>query len=686
MTEQDTDNSDEPEIPLWFHDLRPGGGAEGFLERNLRHSLLFVKRPVKRLLISFDNLSNVNRNDTGREPWAYKFAQDINISHLGVMAHVADWYRDQDLIDRFKRLADDGFFEGYDRVVFAGVSMGGFAAIAFASLVPGAHVISVNPQSTLDTSIVPWETRYEGGRRQDWTLPLSDAALLTSGLGRVNIFYDPYHELDKQHVARFSGDNIRVFNCRHSVHKTAVFLRKINALKPVMHAAIFDELTELEFYRLYRGRRDLRWFRGSVVGYFNERGRTEFSDKFTQMFRKRLRAKKRREQREEGAVTDAAAPVAPETSKAPTATPVPPVSNPANPAIQIVPSPPNLPTRKNSRSGIVTTMKNEAPFMLEWVAYHRAIGFTDFLIFTNHCDDGTDRIGIRLEELGLAKHVDNQFKKGLSPQRSALRQTLKHDIYSECDWVMCADCDEFLNVRVGDRRLDDLFEAMGPVDAISFCWKIFGCGDKIGYDEKLITEQFTWSAPEDYRSKFRALGLKSMFRPGRGANRFGVHRPKFDNGRPQDFIWKDAGGKLMPEAYFGTGWSAWKGFNHDFARLHHYSVRSVDSFLVKRDRGRTNHVDRDQGVSYWADMNLNMVEDKSLLPTVERTRAEMNKLLQDPELSRLHAEACAWHRAKIAALKANSEWAAFHDFLQQINRPGQDPDECVDLIKEQLAG
>ncbi len=675
MAEQDTETSDAPEIPLWFDELRPGGDGDGFLERRLRHSLLFVRRPVKRLLVTFDNLSNVGDKSPGRAPWAFKFAKEINISHLGVMAHVADWYRDADLIERFQKLADEGFFDGYERVIFTGVSMGGFAAIAFGSLVPGAHVISINPQSTLDTEIVPWETRYEGGRRQDWTLPLSDAAKLTAGLGRVNIFYDPYHGLDKLHVSRFEGDNIRIFNCRHSSHKTAVFLRKIDALKPVMQAAIFDEVEEVEFYRLYRGRRDLRWYRGAVVGYFNEKGRNEVSERFTQVFRKRLRAKSRRAERA----------VAVEQGSEPNEKAETPVPSAAT-KVKTVAAPENLRPRRNDRCGIVTTMKNEGPFMLEWVAYHRSIGFTDFLIFTNDCDDGTDKIAIRLEELGLAKHVENKFKKGLSPQRSALRKTLKDDLYKECDWVICADCDEFLNVRVGDRRLPDLFEATGASDAISLCWKIFGCGEQVRYEDRPVLEQFTWSAPEDYRGKYRALGLKTLFRPGRGSNRFGVHRPKFDHGRPDGFIWKDAGGQDMPEAYFQTGWSAWGGFKHDFARLHHYSVRSVDSFLVKRDRGRTNHVDRDQGVAYWADMNLNMVEDTSLLPMIEQSQAEFDGLLQDKALARLHAEACAWHRAKIATLKSMPDWAAFHELLQRINPPGTTPEESAALIKEQMAG
>ena len=33
-------------------------------------------------------------------------------------------------------------------------------------------------------------------------------------------------------------------------------------------------------------------------------------------------------------------------------------------------------------------MRNEAPFILEWIAYHRAIGFDDFLIYSNDCSDG----------------------------------------------------------------------------------------------------------------------------------------------------------------------------------------------------------------------------------------------------------------------------------------------------------
>lgn len=657
-------------MPRWLDELRPGGQGEGFIEKQLRHSLMFVRRPVNRLLVSFDNLSNVGDTSLEREPWAFKFAQDSNISHLGIMAHVSDWYRDPVLIERMQKLAAEGFFDGYDRVVFAGVSMGGFASIVFGSLVPGAHAVAINPQSTLDEALVPWETRYENGRRQDWTLPLSDAAALTGGFERVNIFYDPYHELDQAHVDRFGGDNVHIFNCRYSNHKTAVFLRKIDALKPVMHAAIFGELTELEFYRLYRARRNLPWFRGALSSYYESKGRNERAEQVTALFRSRMRQIKQDEAQE----AEAANEWGEEGDATETAGSSAEVTEVSAPAIRPQGS------RRNARRTIVTTMKNEGPFMLEWVAYHRAIGFTDFLIYTNHCDDGTDRIAMRLQELGVVQHVDNQFKQGASPQRVALRRARREKIYDETDWIICSDCDEFLNVRADGGTLDDLFEAVGGADAISLCWKIFGCGNRVAYEDRFVTEQFTWGAQEDFRGKYKALGLKTLFRPSDAITKIGVHRPKFQ-GRPEGFVWTDAGGQPMPDKYFAAGWSAWPEFRHDHARLHHYAVRSVDSFLVKRDRGRTNHIDRDQGVAYWADLNLNMEEDQSLLPTVARTREVYDELLSDPEVARLHGEACDWHRAKIAALKEHGEWADLHRLLQTINRPGDMPVDRDQLLQ-----
>jgi len=286
--------ADAPETiekPMWFDEIGPGGSASGFFQADPRHPVLFVKRRRPILMVTFDNLSNVNDRSPARLPWAFKFARDNQVSHLGVYANLGNWYRDEGLIARLQGLAADGFFEGYARCVFTGSSMGAFAALSFARLAPGAMVLAFNPQSTLDEALVPWETRYRTGRRQDWTLPMGDAAEAIDRLGRAYVFYDPYFAPDQAHVDRLlaasgGGDRVTLMKCWYSKHKSGVFLRKIEALKPIMQEALFGDLTEERFYALYRARRRLPWYRGALEHYFREKGRPAMADRATASFKK----------------------------------------------------------------------------------------------------------------------------------------------------------------------------------------------------------------------------------------------------------------------------------------------------------------------------------------------------------------------------------------------------------------
>ncbi|MEQ3709894.1 MAG: glycosyltransferase family 2 protein, partial [Tateyamaria sp.] len=56
---------------------------------------------------------------------------------------------------------------------------------------------------------------------------------------------------------------------------------------------------------------------------------------------------------------------------------------------------------------VITTMRNEGAFLLEWLAHHRAVGVDHFVVFSNDCDDGTDDMLDKLAELGWLTHVRN---------------------------------------------------------------------------------------------------------------------------------------------------------------------------------------------------------------------------------------------------------------------------------------
>ncbi len=318
------------------------------------------------------------------------------------------------------------------------------------------------------------------------------------------------------------------------------------------------------------------------------------------------------------------------------------------------------------RTVIITTMKNEGPFILEWLAYHRVIGVNDFLIYTNDCTDGTDTMLDLLQQKGLVQHRDNPFRStDLKPQHAALQAAEAEPVVQNCGWGICMDVDEFINIRIGDGTLGTLYAAMGDANMISLTWRLFGNGNRHGYVDQPIIEQFTECAAELTRKPHQAWGFKTLFRNLDIYKKLGVHRPK--GLRPDlwgKIRWLNGSGKPQPTEMFRNGWrSTIDSYGYDWVQLNHYAVRSVESFLVKRDRGRVNHVDRDQGLNYWFRMNHNITEDRSILRMVPRLQAELGRLMADPEIAAAHAHSVACHRAKITELRANPLHQQFYDEL-----------------------
>ena len=314
------------------------------------------------------------------------------------------------------------------------------------------------------------------------------------------------------------------------------------------------------------------------------------------------------------------------------------------------------------RAAIITTMKNEGPFILEWLAYHRAIGFDDILVYTNDCVDGTDTMLQLLERKGLVQHRDNRFREmGLPPQHAALQSAESELLIKSATWITCIDVDEYINIKIGDGTLDTLFKAVPEANMIAMTWRLFGNGDVRDYVDRPITEQFLRCAPEFARKPHQAWGLKTLFQNIGLFKKLGVHRPKGLNPQLWEEInWVNGSGKPLPREMYRNGWrSTIETYGYDLVQLNHYAVRSAESFLVKRDRGRVNHVDRDQGLAYWFRMNNNFQEDLSIQPRLAMMRAELDRLMQDPEIAAAHHHSVACHRAKIDELRATENYSNF---------------------------
>jgi len=337
----------------------------------------------------------------------------------------------------------------------------------------------------------------------------------------------------------------------------------------------------------------------------------------------------------------------------------------------------------------VTTMKNEAPFILEWIAHNRVIGIGHALVYTNDCADPTVPMLDRLAELGHVTRRDNPRDPAgpVKPQHAALRDAMRQRVVRKADWIAVIDVDEFPAIHVGDGTLADLLRATHHPDVLSLTWRFFGNGGIARYEDRPVIEQFTRCAPLAMDNPGMAWGFKTLFRrAGARFRKLGVHRPlKLAPGAKDDVRWVNGSGRVMPARLVQRGWrSVVPIYGTRLACLNHYALRSAESYLVKRDRGRVNHTAEDQGLYYWQRRNYIAETDTRITHVLPRVEEELQRLKADPVLADLHARAVAWHRARIARLKAEPDYARLFadlqrtaetdagDFLEDI-RPQDEP-------------
>ncbi|WP_347267683.1 hypothetical protein [Paracoccus sp. (in: a-proteobacteria)] len=276
--------------PGWLVDLRRSDHRRGFYQSLGNYALVFTDRGSDQLIVSFDNLSSARDEAIGREPWGYGFVANNGWSQLGVMAFTPRWFRDPALFAVLEDMAASGFFRRFRSVTLTGTSMGGYAACAFARLVPGCTVVAFSPQSTLRKDLVPWETRFAAGRKADWSGPYADAAADCAAAGRVFLIHDPLFEPDRQHAARFCHANTVPLPVRHSGHKSALFLRRAGLLSTIMREAVEGGLTAARFHALCREGRKLPWYRRGVIERAYARGRPELAARVIRYMRQRGQA------------------------------------------------------------------------------------------------------------------------------------------------------------------------------------------------------------------------------------------------------------------------------------------------------------------------------------------------------------------------------------------------------------
>ena len=320
--------------------------------------------------------------------------------------------------------------------------------------------------------------------------------------------------------------------------------------------------------------------------------------------------------------------------------------------------------------------KNEGPWLIEWAAHCKAVGFDTIVLGTNDCDDGTDEIADFLAEMGVISHFDNQppyyilnYLDTPSLQLTAYDRMQSMPEVKACDWVMPMDLDEFLVVHVGDGSVQELCAKHYQTSGVIIRWRMFGDSGHSGMIDPPISDILTRCATKtdennenvkmlvrDHQEVELAMhiSVRRYIGPMAGKwkqalrNARGLREHAYVNFDDQLYKVQRAHGPKALLGHFGD-----RGFEYKDAQVNHYAIRTPEICRLKSVRGdayyaQTNRFQQD----YIEKFNRNEEEDTSIFKYREKRDAYLKEWLSNPRLKELHDRSIQITKDKLAKMDA----------------------------------
>jgi hypothetical protein len=296
---------------------------------------------------------------------------------------------------------------------------------------------------------------------------------------------------------------------------------------------------------------------------------------------------------------------------------------PADWSISAAPSKPDrvaaVPDTNPPVLAVAAPVRGEAPYLLEWIAYHRVLGIRAFLLGDNAGDDeATSKLLQALHERKVIFRFDwrgqTRFQLEFYEQALAAARLF-------ADGLFLIDVDEFLRPTAGFSvlRIAQMWLSDPSIAAVALNWAIYGSSGREEAGEGLVIERFTRRAPQDFHINHHAKAFARVSAcggPERNPHAVVINSGRYTDPLGQDVIW-DPTREYPPGLTANVIW--------DVLRVDHFIVKSHAEFRAKAGRGNLIQPDRGWD-TYFERHNRNDVEDPIPLEMVERTKVEMAKI------------------------------------------------------------
>lgn len=288
---------------------------------------------------------------------------------------------------------------------------------------------------------------------------------------------------------------------------------------------------------------------------------------------------------------------------------------------------------KKDKIIICAIFKNEAPYILEWIAYHKAIKVDNFIIYDNGSNDGTTEILEGLQKAGIITHIKWPDVPNKNPQVIAYEDAIAR-LRGKCEWIGFIDADEFI-VLGKHNDIHSFIDDYQDVDGIAINWKLFGSSGHASVTDGLVIERFTKCTKSDAvgNDHFKTIAKIDSIKPAGGV---GVHICRFKGDNP---IYVHPDRTSLPPDTVGKS----PHIDHQIAQINHYATRSKHEWNLKVSKGRavppgTPGKKLPMHMFYKNEQKANAEEDFKIQRWVEETKKELKVLRSFVELEDLKAQ------------------------------------------------
>ena len=314
-----------------------------------------------------------------------------------------------------------------------------------------------------------------------------------------------------------------------------------------------------------------------------------------------------------------------------------------------------------ARHHLMTSVKNEAVYLIEWIAHHKALGFDQIYVAANNCSDGTIVLLRRLQKHNFIEFSRNKCPADKIPQHEGYKTLREKFDVDKCDWLMTLDVDEFLHVEAGNGSVGALTDIAGDdVDIIALNSLTYGTGLSRKRNE-LVTKRFQHRLRDQHTAN---RPIKSIARnPARFHGAHNHHLTRVTPDAELTVMRADGSTFVIPpktELWRVLRSSPADHIVHEYAHYNHYSIKSRSEYTMRQQRGRgavpvTSTEKQRHSGDYFRKRASADVLDTRIDKYADKVKMWMDDMLSFPDILEKQEEAEEKFFAKISEIRDTSD-------------------------------